>query len=549
MSLSINEMDGKRSTISKTPPTQQLTHQIKDKIISFLKEEVLPLWLQSLKGFDVFYCLNIDSNSIHLAKVETKNGKLCNIISITEPIHENTSDEIENLSLALTSLLSKIKYRGEEISVNLSSDCDILNKIIEVELAESKSVQEWIIANRQKIFPPVDEEEIVFDYFLLGEEDKKKYLYLSICRREKINRLLEVFEKIHLNLKDFTTGGIQLLHFLKDKNVLKENNKLMAVLFQEVSAEVTLYENSKPIYIAQIPLNFQSVKSQNDEELFQNETDELINSLKRAADFYYKKDQATKDLKILLVGEEKLTQKLSDILKRTGMDLVDHSDLFKLSASVSNKSVSPSELVASSYVLAKTDQASNINFLPSTGFGSFLNPKPLQKAFNYGLKIFVSFLLIFGLLNLGFLVYETGNKEKLERFESKMGILNDLTERNKILTDKFESVQSIQVNRSRTSQLLFTLTEIMPEQIWLRDVTVQESGESSLPFSSKIEIAGLSTSEKSVTELLSNLEKSESFAKVQIEFLDKVPSEKIAKIPREYRKSIFRFKMNFISGL
>lgn len=542
-------MSNKRSTIRKTEATHQLTYQIKDKILPFLKDEVWTVWLQSLKALEVSYYLDIDSDSIRLLKIEMKNGRLRYVTSQKERISENASDEIENLSFTLTSLFSKIRYRGEEISVNLSSGRDILNKVVEFELADSKSIQEWIIANRQRVFPPVDEEEIVFDYFLIGEEDKKKYLYLSICRREKINRLLEVFEKLHLNLKNLSTGGIGLYHFLKERNVLEENKTLMIVLFQDVSAEVTLCQNGKPVYITQIPHNFQSEKLLNNEKIFYKEADEFINSLKRIADFHYKKDGAIEDLKILLLGEEKLMQALGGIFENAGMDLIDHSDLFKAATSVSNKSISPTQLFATSYMFTKTDQTSNVNFLPSSRFEGFLNPKPFKKAFNYGLKVFVSLLLIFGLLNLGFLVYETGNREKLQRFESKMGILNDLTERNKILTDKLGAVENVQANRSQTSQLLFTISEIMPREIWLRDITARESQEGSLPILSRIEIAGLSTSEKAVTELLSNLEKSEYFTKVQIEFLDKVPAKKIAKVPRKYRKSIFRFKMNFLSGI
>lgn len=542
-------MQGKKSTAERVEVARKSAHQINDRILGFLKGEVWPLWLQSLKGLNVSYCLDIDSNNIRLVKIERKNGKLDSIASVTEPIPENTSDEIESLSLALTSLFSRVKHRGEEISVNLSSGRDVLNKIVEVELADSKSVQEWIIANRQKVFPPVDEEEIVFDYFLIGEEDKTKHLYLSICRREKINRLLEIFEKLHLNIRNLSTGSIRLWHSLREKNVLKENNKQMIVLLRDVSTEVTLYENSKPVYITQIPHNFQTLKSLNNEELLHREADEFINILKGTADFYYKKNEAIKDLKILLLGEEKLTQTLSENFRNTGMDLVDHSHLPKLRAPDSSKSISSAKLLASSCIPAKKDRMSDINFLPPSGLGGFLNPQPFKKIFSYGFRAFASLLLVFGLLNLGFLVYETGNREKLQRFESKMEILNDLTGRNKILADKLGTVENVQANRSRTSQLLFTLSEIMPRQIWLRDITDRESQESSLPILSKIEIAGLSTSEKAVTELLSNLEISEYFTKVQIEFLDKVPAKKIAKIPRKYRKSIFRFKMNFLSGI
>lgn len=192
---------------------------------------------------------------------------------------------------------------------------------------------------------------------------------------------------------------------------------------------------------------------------------------------------------------------------------------------------------------------SDISFLPSSRPAYFLNPKPFKKAFNYSLKVFASLLLVLALLNLGFLVYEIGNTQKLQRFESKMEILNDLTERTKILADKLESAQNLEVNRSQTSQLLFALSEITPKEIWLRDIIAGESQESPLPFSNKVEIAGFSTSEKALTEFLSNLERSKYFAQVQIESQEKIPAQKTTKIPQEYRKSIFKFKINLLSRL
>jgi hypothetical protein len=550
MSLrSTNKMLNKSSTVKKTNTTHQLAHQIKDKIIPFLKDEVWTLWLDSLKGTDIFYCLEIASNSIRLLKIERRNGKPYNITSQVEPISKNTSDEIENLSLALTFLFSKIKYRGEEIFVHLSPERDILNKIVEIELTEFKSVQEWIIANRQRVFPNVDEEEIVFDYCIIGEEGRKKYLYLSIGRREKINRLLEIIEKLHLNLESLSAGSVGLYHYLKERDILEENKNLAIILFNDRSAEVTLCDKGIPIYTTQLPHDFQSAKSPNNEGLFHKEANEFINGLKKIIDFHCEKTKATGDLKILLLGKEELTKTLSDVLKNNGIDLIDHSHLFKLPARISNRSTLPANLYASFCMLVGNKQMPGISFLPSPRPAYFLNPKPFKKAFNYSLKVFASFLLVLALLNLGFLVYEIGNSQKLQRFESKMEILSDLTERNKILADKLESAQNLEVNRSETSQLLFALSEIAPKEIWLREIIAGESQESSPPFLNKIEIAGFATSEKAVTEFLSNLERSKYFAQVQIESQEKTPAQKTTKIPQEYRKSIFKFKINLLSRL
>lgn len=290
-------MVNKRSTVKKTNTTHQLAHQIKDKIIPFLKDEVWPLWFDSLKGIDIFYCLEIGSNNIRLLKIERRNGKPYDTTSQVEPVSKNASDEIENLALALTSLFSKMQYRGEEISVHLSPGRDILNKIVEVELTESKSVQEWIIANRQKVFPAVDEEEIVFDYCIIGEEDKKKYLYVSISRSEKINRLLDIFEKLHLNLKNLSAGSVGLYHYLKERDILEENKNLTIVLFNDLSAEITLCDKGVPVYTTQLPHDFQSAKSPNNEGLFHKEANEFLNGLKRIIDFHCEKTKATGDLK------------------------------------------------------------------------------------------------------------------------------------------------------------------------------------------------------------------------------------------------------------
>ena len=542
-------MLNKRSTVKKTNTTHQLAHQIKDKIIPFLKDEVWPLWLDSLRGLDISYWLDINSNSIHLLRIERRNEKLCNITSETEPISKSASDEIENLSLALTSLFSKIKYQGEEISVHLSSNRDILNKIVVVELTGSKSLQEWIIANRQRVFPNVDEEGIVFDYCFVGGENEKQYLYFSICRREKISGLLETIEKLHLNLKNLSAGSVSLYHYLKERDILEENKNLVIVLFSDLSAEITLCDKGIPIYTTQLPHDFQSAKLPNNEGVFHKEANEFINGLNRIIDFHSEKTEATDDLKILLLGKEELMKTLSDVLKNNGIDFIDHSHLFTLPARISNKSILPANLFASFCTLIRNDQMPGISFLPSSKAAYFLNPKLFQKALSYSVKIFVPLLLIFGLLDLGFLVYELGNKQKLQRFESKMETLNDLIERNKILTHKLEGAENHKVNRSQTSQLLFTLSEITPKEIWLRDITAGESQESSPPFSNKIEIAGFSASEKAITEFLSNLERSEHFAKVQIESLDKVQAQKTTKIPQEYRKSIFKFKINLLSRL
>jgi len=506
-------------------------------VFSFLKYEVWDLYVESLRGVEYFYGVEIDERTIKVARLETKDEKIINGSFQVEPLAETTPQAIFS---ALNLVLTKLKYKGEDIYITLTGR-DILNKIIKIEETNFKSTEEWILRNKDKIFPPVKEEDLLLDYKGIGGESAKKLLFLSFVRKENIDPYLGISKERQLNFKALSSGSLPLYSYLQEEVLIPQTGDCILILFKGNSTEITIYQETMPVFVTYIPPLVISGNSSLDDN--KQGIEVFIKDLRQILDFFYQ-DKDYKNPKLLFLGNKDVSSKLKPYLREQEFALVEEPAI-----KGSDQLVIPQTHITP-YLLAKegvNPTGYYVDFQPPQSKPTVMNLRSLQKVLSYGVRIFLIPLLIFGIMSISLTIYESLDRPRVEKFEIEMQELKTLEEQNNVLEEKWQARKNILSFRSRKSELLSKLSELSPEGIWLRNITIETEETKTSANRSNVEIGGLSLSQEAVTEFLSALERSDGFSGIKLASLDKAEGMGLQKIPKRYINSVYKFRLNFIS--
>lgn len=492
-----------------------LLSRFKDnKFFYFLRHNIGKIYLDALRGVETSYALEIDTNNLRLVKAEKKDEKILKAETDIQPI--------ENLSQSIATLFSRRHYNGEEVNVAVSG-IDFLNKIVEVDLEKNQTVEDWIIKNKDKVFPPVGDDEIEFDYVVL-EDSERKLLNISIVRQNRLERFRQILKENYLNVSSLSSGSLGLCHFLKRNEEVVRLDKLVLVLLKDKSAEVTFLHKGIPVFTTLAGLTEQK--------------EELVTNVRNLMQLCYYGNEGMGDWKFLILGEGNQASSYEHTFEKAGLSLLDESQLRK---HLNEQSVPLSHLTPFSLIDKSGGNVSEIttNFLFSRSpFNNYA--KPIAMVFEYSLKAFLLLIIVLGVFNIGFALFDSLNKDKVKRFESKMEALNDLKQENQMLEEKWGKISQMLLNRSGESRLLYLISKYRPEGVWLRSISSE-----SISSNQRTEIAGLSISQGEVTGFLKNLEESNLFEDVKLLYLDRVEMTDLTKLPVKYKDSLYKFKIQF----
>ncbi|HEX9916995.1 MAG TPA: PilN domain-containing protein [candidate division Zixibacteria bacterium] len=494
-----------------------LLSKFKDnKFFYFLRYNMGSMYLDALRGVETSYALEIDSDNLRLVRANKKDDKVLGIKTDAEPI--------ENLSQSISALFSRHHYSGEEVFISVSG-IDFLNKIVEVDLEKNQTVEDWIIKNKDKVFPPTGDEEIEFDYVIL-EDNERKLLYVSIVRQNRLEQLRQILKENYLNVSSISSGSLGLYHFLKRNEEVARLDKLVLVLLKDKSAEITFLRKGVPVFTALAGLTEQK--------------EELVSNIRNLMQLYCHSDERTENWKFLILGEGNLASSYEHAFEKAGLSLLEQSWLQKHldERSVPSTHVIPFSLVdksGGSISKATTNLLFSHNRLD--GY-----TKSIARVFGYSLKAFLLLLIVLGIFNIGFALFDSLNKDKVKGFESKLETLNDLKQENQILEEKWGKLSQMLLNRSGESRLLYLISKYRPEGVWLRSISSE-----SISSNQRTEIAGLAVSQAGVSGFFRNLEESNLFEDVKLLYLDRVETTELTKLPAKYKEALFKFKIQFQS--
>ncbi len=496
-----------------------------------MRDEVLDVYKRSLKKVETSFGVEIDEKSIRLVKLELKEGKISKLNFDSENLSEIGG---KDLSKPVESLLKRNKYRGEEIYLHFSFGFNVLNKVIQVELKTGERLEQWILANKETVFPPLTEDDIYYDYFVLENGQSERQLCLSLAHKEKLDSILKIAEKHHLNLKRITAGSLTLHDWLKVNGHITDE-ELIIVILKDASAEVLFYDKGIPIFVSEIPVDLG--------------LDDFCSSFNELSKLHHGEGISYCDKKVLLLGQPIVTERLKAKLNEKRFKSVSR-DVVLNSKGMKNSSIPPEFINLFALVSQSLSRAtSNINLLPQNKRKNDLLFKRINKIFNFSFRFALISLAILIVLNLGLGFYLNQNQDKLNLFESKMNLVNELRKENQVLIERNRTISNLLVSQSEKAQLLFVLSQLLPQRIWLRSLSNESEGENSENRANEINLSGLSLSESDVSQLVANLEQSKFFKEISVAYLDRVSYQDTRGVSGKYRNTLFKFKIEMRSEI
>jgi len=506
------------------------------RFFSFLREDVLDVYQQSLRQISTCYGLEIDHNSVRLVKLNHSENKILKASFDKEVLGDKEEMAFEK---AFENLFKRNKYKGEEISLLVSSDLDVLNKVIQIDLKSEERLEQWILANRMEVFPPLTQDDIYYDYFVLENGQSKKQLCLSLVRKEKLDLIIKIAEKYHLNLTSITAGSFTLHGWLRENGLITDEEPIIVIL-KGASAEVLFYEKELPVFVSEIPVEL---------GLNNSNLDDFCSSFNELLKHHYGEEVSFLDKKVLFLGEPSATKNLEDKLGEEGFVSI-AKDIPLNFKNLKNGSIPP-EFVPLYSLVSRPLSITNttVNLLPLDKRKNDDLSKGINRIFNFSLKFTLISLAILVVLNLGLGFYLNQNQDKLTLFESKMKLINDLRKENQHLQEKTKSVSNLLTNQSKKAQLLSIVNQLSPQGVWLRNMSNESQQENSENRLDQIYLNGLSFSESEVSHLVANLERSKYFKEIKVAFLDRVSYQDTRGIPGKYRNSLFKFKIEMRSEI
>jgi Tfp pilus assembly protein PilN len=508
-SSGLSEAQRSKSTASRSP------------ILRFFRDDLVSTYHKALRGIETSFHIEFDSKSIKLLKVESRQGHVLRLYQLGQ-ITDNS--DISSFSSALTSLLEALRYKGEPVHVHLSFSEQVINKIVSVNLKQDQTTEQWILENREKVFPPTPDEEIAYDYFVLDRSDSEKILCLSIIKKERLNQIMDILDRANINVESISSRGF-LIHSLLS-TCLKPNSlsDFTVIALKDTSAELLNYRGGFPEFLAECSVDVEQIRK--------------VLLLAHSSQ--------TAKPKLCVLGEHELGPSLVESLRSAGYDILPTKKILENIESKAKELPESYWLLYSLYLGQRNSKKCLTSLLPPEHIGRF-SLKTLQKVFAVSFKAAALSLLVLVILNLGLWAYLRSNQGKLERFESKLAQIEALQKENQNLSEKVTLTSALTQGKTSKAQLLYELSKLAPDSLWLREIVESVPAETEKRLNVSLELAGLTVSQEHVNRFLSNLESSHDFKDVKLEYLDHAGYQQSERIPSKYRNAIYRFKITLES--
>lgn len=467
----------------------------------------------------------LDIGSRYIKFVELKKSKdtiILNKIGIKE-IPKDANIDVDKLVLQLIlQIISENRIRTNNIKISVSGQAVFIRFVKLMQVKEDKLSQTMKFEAQNQI--PFALNEVSWDWSLLGADDKqaKKAVIVAI-KKTLIEDIVSRLDSIKLNIDLIDVAPISLYNCMVFNGDYTKESLGAVVDIQAKSTNFIIY-NKDDVWIRSFPIGSDKI-----EEIGAEGIDELISELSRSVEYYFMQSGEE-------AGPKKKLEEL--ILTGGGAGLKDIEAIFNNRLNIKPRFMDVFRELKVTKEAAQNRDIDNIKNQFSTVIGlalrgltplkievNFLKETIAQKVVTLQKRLYTSLSIsIIVLMSAGFYIFMNQDyavrKVKLDKVDEMIELyktyepkIKKMQEREDVLKGRIGTLYQTALSRSIWLDVLKNISEIIPQDIWITDV----SGVVSIEKSSfgRLDLNGRALSYQSVNNFVSMLKSSKNFKEVK----------------------------------
>lgn len=398
-----------------------------------------------------FIC-QITENALKVIKCVSKNHNKIEFVGLeAEAISSGIDDK--KLAERFNYVLKKLEYNRNPIIISLPRS-QATCRYLKIPSQVPKEI-ERIISLQASSYLPYSPNELITGYQIIST-DKEGYAYINlvIVYKDVIERYLKVIKelktaKLTVGLSSY--GLSNLYSYIKPE----ELGSVMLIESDSQQIELAIIFRRKLVFSRSFKLN----RSQpNWENLF-------IEEIKKTCDAYLKEVAMEEPAKIIVIGEEKASQELADILNKQAVLPVEVLSL----NSISTYANSFARLIG----LGLGQIPESLNLLPKEIKAETVNTSLRKER----LKLILFILGIILILGLGIAKNLHNKAGYLEHLKTELSKITKEARPLEEIEKRLKFIEARSQKEVSSLDMLYELHQVMPAQINLANLIYEEDGE------------------------------------------------------------------------
>jgi len=462
--------------------------------------------------------------------VETKKEKLINNIQVSQSVISPRGLEEQVPPEVKLTAVFKDELRRNKIEVDRAVFClsgkDLIIRTFEMPMMPKEEAAAAVSFEAKK-YIPFKVEELIFDYQIQVDKVSRKNSVLFVgIKKETLDKYISLARQLNIKIVDIEYSAFSLLRTLKLSGA--DEKGVVAILDVDVKeddeANFSVFENGFPLFSRDFSL------SGGLEELGRPAThdpakliEKLKNEIRFSVEYYQRKFLSKEIKKVILVADPEITSELTVNLSEMGFSVkaLDLSRLGKMMGKPVVYSLSMLKGYSAGLVEAYK-KVLKIDILSAQEKLKAPSRDRLQNSLIEGVKVDPKILfagLVICLVTYGYGFYRMAPLHKIiEKIVAQRpqlasvhasSTVDQLNQIESKYRKKLNSLDKAVKNQLYATSLLNTLTNQLPDGVWLDDFTFNKSGEEL-----SIEIMGNSTGDfSSVNAFAGNLSGDPKFNK------------------------------------
>ncbi len=490
-------------------------------------------WLEAWRNRRHVATVDIQEHAIHLLEIKKQRSGIKVIRAHEHNRNTENRQPAQSLKEAFERFVKEQNLPAVPVLLRLPREL-FRNYFLKLPQTYETNASSWLDEHLARFLPPgLEKSQVAYGYQVFLDTPDQAGMLLTIARRKIIAEWVEVFR--HLDLKVVGLIGqvqplLNSLAFL-DSRFYEENLALLhfepgcIVLMMTRKGELAQYHESFPSQIksAKEPSRWTEIQEKLTGYREENALQRIIlsgDNIPEISKSHFRK----------IAPVEPGADLIQDILHNQEGNKFVH--LFGIGLQFFYPQFSTQDLLPEDFKGEMEDKKQTVHAMHWTGIAAM------------GLVI-----LWLALQSVDFFVKRELAVWERETFklEKQIKEIEGLKTAGAMLSDELVLRQDMLNQRTHLARLLFTLSQVIPKNVWLRNLSygrVEESAEPEKTMGVPFVLEGLALNEKGPTHLLAEMEKSRDLQIVQLDLMQTIPPEAVFKKTKKRKVALVKFRIS-----
>jgi len=449
--------------------------------------------------------IEITDHHIKLLQAQILRGKTCLVTCDVETIESYTED---HLSKHLKKIAFRHYIQPNKLTLILPRKLVIL-KQIRIPSANEEEIDKMISLQLVNQIPyPI--EDVVYDYYILNKEDTGyTTIMIVLAHKAVIDRYLDLLRKLDIHLNKLTIsslGILQLCHFLKKPIGLDSSKSILLVNIDAGHSELCFSYRGK--------LYFSRSIEYGTKDLNQGGINNFIKQIRLTLHTYQEEGLGIEIEQFCILSEFNEAELLKQAIQNEfnmpceilsyGKDIPATKQL-KFFNSDEYKKLSLS--VGLGFLFMPEDKM--LNFIPQEVYDTKLKKIKKRQVITFFSLVLLILNLIVGVIGIDIF----GKMSSLKSLEKQLSAIQEKAQQAQEFVQLIKAIESENKDQIIFSDIIYELTKIVPLEISLRLLDLDEKG--------TLNIQGYAKTSRSINVLQEQLVKSPLFHNIKRQFSTK----------------------------